>query len=953
MSRSTLTAMLLALGTAAPGSNPPALPRETVDTSLPASHGAVLAVKAGEDLEHVLSLARPGDIVALQAGAVFRGPITLPVKPPGSDWIVVRSDAPDSALPPPGTRVDPSRAPALAVIEAAAGSALRTSAGAHHFRFIGLEIRPAAGVALLNLVELGGGETSLDAVPHHLIFDRCYIHGDPAKGTRRGIALNSAYTAVVDSFLADFKEEAGEAQAIAGWEGPGPFRIENNYLEGATENILFGGADPVIRDLVPSDIEVRHNHITKPLAWKKGDSAYEGGGWVVKNLFELKNARRVLVDGNVLENNWADGQTGYAVLFTVRNQDGTAPWSSVEDVTFSNNLVKGTGSGINILGTDDNHPSGRAQRIAIRNNLFLDVGGPRWGGGGTFLQILQGAPDVTVAHNTVIQTGNVITAEGTPHQSFLFVDNIAPANAYGITGTGTPSGLRTLEAYFPAASVRRNVIPGGNASVYPKDNFFPASLDDVGFVARQGDDYRLIDKSPYRRAATDGKDVGVDMDALQSATSGAASAVPPPRTPVNRRPAGAVEPVPHGGVSLVAVVFWAAVGLVGYTLVGYPLLMALWARLGGRSHRRWGPRTVPFRRPGGRPPFVSVVVVAQDEAPRIGARIENLLSLDYPRESLEILIASDGSRDATVEIAREYAPLGVQVLAFHARRGKPAVLNEVVPRARGEIVLLADARQRFAPVALRVLVDAFRDPAVGAVSGELELLDGPSGSGVAGGVGFYWRYEKCIRRWESAVDSTVGATGAIYAIRKALFEPLPEDTLLDDVLIPVRIAARGYRVLFEGRAKAFDRPPDRAAYEMRRKIRTIAGTFQLVARHPWVVSPWRTRLWLQTLSHKGLRLLLPVAFVAALLSSLALAHRPVYRLVIAAQAVFYGLALLGCALRHARVRVPLLTAPYVVCLLNWATVVAFVRYVRGRQAVTWERAAASHRPVDAVDGVPF
>ncbi len=333
----------------------------------------------------------------------------------------------------------------------------------------------------------------------------------PRRGSRRGIALNGREIAVVDSYLSDFKEAGADTQAIAGWNGPGPFKMINNTLEGAAENILFGGADPAIPDLIPSDIEIRRNLFRKPLSWKKGDPSFEGTAWTVKNLLELKNARRVLVDGNIFENNWADAQSGFAILFTVRNQDGSSPWSAVEDVTFTNNVVRHTGSGVNVLGKDDAAPSGPARRIAIRNNLFDDVGGSRWGGGGRLLQLLNGVADLAFEHNTCLHTGNAVTAEGAVHTGFVFRNNIVLQNDYGVTGAGKASGKSTLDAFFPDAQFVRNVIVGGDASVYPPDNFFPRSVDQVGFMDRERGDYRLAKSSRYTRAATDGKDAGVDF----------------------------------------------------------------------------------------------------------------------------------------------------------------------------------------------------------------------------------------------------------------------------------------------------------------------------------------------------------------------------------------------------------------------------------------------------------
>src|SRR4029453_866918 len=213
------------------------------------------------------------------------------------------------------------------------------------------------------------------------------------------------------------------------------------------------------------------------------------------------------IEGNRLENNWAQAQNGFAVLFTVRNQDGSAPWSTVEDVTFRDNVVSHTASGINILARDDNAPSGQARGIAIVNNLFEDVGGERWGGGGRLFQILDGAADVVIEHNTALHAGNIVTVAGRPSTGFVFRNNIAVHNEYGIVGDGTGPGTATLQAYFPGAAFRRNVVVGADPGSSPGDNFFPRALAQVGFVGGSPPSYRLAPASPYRGAATDGRDV--------------------------------------------------------------------------------------------------------------------------------------------------------------------------------------------------------------------------------------------------------------------------------------------------------------------------------------------------------------------------------------------------------------------------------------------------------------
>jgi cellulose synthase/poly-beta-1,6-N-acetylglucosamine synthase-like glycosyltransferase len=375
--------------------------------------------------------------------------------------------------------------------------------------------------------------------------------------------------------------------------------------------------------------------------------------------------------------------------------------------------------------------------------------------------------------------------------------------------------------------------------------------------------------------------------------------------------------------------FWSSVALLVYTHVGYAALIWTLSWLRPRP-----PRWVTIEPP------ISVVIVAHNEASRIEEKLRNLLALDYPQDRLEILIGTDGCTDSTVDRARAFEDAGVKVVAFETRRGKAAVLNDLMAKARGEIVVLADARQRFEAGTVRALVESFGDPRVGAVSGELIFTDVAEGPGVAQGVGFYWRCEKLIRRSESRVSSTVGATGAIYAIRRALFEPILDDTILDDVLIPLRIARRGYRVLFEPRARAYDRVATSTREELTRKIRTIAGNFQLFARERWLLNPFENRLWFQTLSHKGLRLVAPLLLGMALAINFLLTAEPMYRVTLVAQLLFFATALGGYALQNAGRKNPILALSYTVCLFTWATMVGFFRFASGQQHVTWEKEEA-------------
>ncbi|MFN7948939.1 MAG: hypothetical protein U0Z53_26535 [Blastocatellia bacterium] len=588
----------------------PELPRTFLETSYQPATGRTITVPAGGDLQSAIYNAQPGDVITLQAGATYTGNFTLPVKS-GSNWIIIRTSTADSVLPAPGTRMTPDKSALLArVVSPNADAAMKTQSGAHHYRFIGLEFTIGTGVSPnYGVVQFGAGDGSqstLDAVPHDLIIDRCWIHGNPTGDVSRGVALNSASSAVIDSYISDCHGVGFDTQAIAGWNGPGPFKIVNNYLEGAAENVLFGGSDPHIANLVPSDIEFRQNYCTKPLSWKTDDPTYAGRHWSVKNIFELKNAQRVLADGNIFEHNWVDAQNGYSILFTVRNQDGTAPWSVVQDVTFTNNTVRGVSSAINVLGRDYNYPSQQVARVKIKNNLFDQVTWDTWGGRGHFLLITDSA-DVRIENNTIMQTGNLCSAYGVVSTGFVFQNNIAPHNEYGLTGDGTSSGTATLNTYFPGSVFVGNVLAGGKSSLYPAGNYFPATLDDIGFVSRSTGNYRLSSASPYRNGGTDGKDPGVDFDALNNAQTGSASAgvVSPTPTPTPT-PAPTPTPVPSGNSATVSFVSadsttkgnWkTGYGSDGYNVIGDTSFIPAWASIktSGNLSYTWAGSTTDAR----------------------------------------------------------------------------------------------------------------------------------------------------------------------------------------------------------------------------------------------------------------------------------------------------------------------------------------------------------------------
>lgn len=367
--------------------------------------------------------------------------------------------------------------------------------------------------------------------------------------------------------------------------------------------------------------------------------------------------------------------------------------------------------------------------------------------------------------------------------------------------------------------------------------------------------------------------------------------------------------------------FWISAVIVGYVYVGYPGLLALWARLADRR-----PRRTPYA--AGAWPSISIVIAARNEAARLPSRVDNLLAQDYPGTS-EIIVVSDGSTD-NPHTALERFGSAVRVLDVPAG-GKPRALNAGVAASNGDILVFADARQRFAAGALTSLVSNFADPGVGGATGELVLdcehegVDTPVGDGI----GLYWKYEKWLRRNESRVWSTLGATGAIYALRRRCWTPLPEATLLDDVLAPMRAVLDGCRVVFDDAAVAYDRASLDAAAESRRKTRTLAGNYQILAQEPRLLIPFVNPVWLQYVSHKIGRLVVPWALVGLLISTIALAQRHVlFALILAAQGVFYGLALSGALFQ---VRDRLARIAYTFVMMNVSAVAGLLALRRVRE----------------------
>ena len=329
--------------------------------------------------------------------------------------------------------------------------------------------------------------------------------------------------------------------------------------------------------------------------------------------------------------------------------------------------------------------------------------------------------------------------------------------------------------------------------------------------------------------------------------------------------------------------FWLSLLFICYVYFGYPSLLALARRVTSRPvHKAYCE------------PSVSIVIAAYNERDRLGKKIQNCLSLDYPKEQLQIIVSLDGSTDGSEFLLRTFASQGVTVVRSRSHRGKPSALNAAMRHATGEIVVFADVRQTFHPAVIRELTANFADDRVGVASGELILTDGTQAEARTD-VGIYWRYEKAIRSLESEIHSVPGATGAIYAIRRESYRNLPENTLIDDALLPMRIVLGGKRAVLDPAAKAYDTVACCPNAEFGRKVRTLAGNYQLLTQLPELLVPWRNPIFFQFLSHKIGRLLVPYALLALFISNLFMI-RGVYALTLSLQVVWYAFASIGYVL---------------------------------------------------------
>ena len=515
----------------------PTLPQVFLNTVAPAAPdvgGAVISVASGDNLQLALDTAQPGDVVELAAGATFTGNFVLKNKGATSKWITIRPSN-FAGLPAEGSRMTPTIAAALNLPRIETGNtanAIGFANGAHHYRFTGIDVGMKASVsttfALIN-TESATGQGTLADVPNNLVFDRMFVHGFATQTVRRCFTLNSASTAVIDSYVSDCHELGSDSQAIAVWNGPGPFKIVNNYLEAAGENVIFGGTDPSIVNLVPSDVEIRRNHFFKQTSWKSPKQ------WLVKNLLELKNAQRVLIEGNVIQNSWSDGQNGLGVGFKSVNQSGGCSWCVTQDVTYQLNFLTNVGAGYNIAGAPDNNfPTIHARRIMLVNNVTSNINTGLFDGDGRLFLFSGDPKDVLIAHNTMLGATNaalVFGPAGTTTVNFMARDNLFGGGRYAVLGDNTQGGdafalyaqggflMQTVFIGDPAISGTSNYGP---PNLYQVQQFFEGSYTTatVGFANFAGGDYSLLSTSAYKNRGTDGTDIGANIAAVNAAIAG-------------------------------------------------------------------------------------------------------------------------------------------------------------------------------------------------------------------------------------------------------------------------------------------------------------------------------------------------------------------------------------------------------------------------------------------------
>jgi hypothetical protein len=472
------------------------------------ARAASVSVSAAGDLQAALNQAKGGDTITLAAGATFTGHYQLTPNPSGR-WITIQS----SALPslPAGQRVSSTQANRMPkLVTPDAGAVLVIPSRANHYRLVGIEFTEKPGVYVQDLIQAGtASETTVAALPHDLDFDRVYVHALLPTGGKRGLALNSGKTTIENSSFENFVSDWQDTQAIAGWNGSGPYRIENNFLQAGGEIVAFGGATTSIRGVIPSDIVIQNNDFFKPTDWWDGDPHHTGPHIRAKNHFELKNAQRVLVQNNTFTNNMVGAdQVGCTMLLTVRDEGGQVPWATVSHITVQNNVFRHVAGGLFLAG-HDHDGGGSAVNLVIRNNLFVDLG--VMGGDGRLFEIVSGVQNAVIDHNTAFPSGWLVVFAGTASHHVNLTNNIFTAGA-GVAGDGGNRGEVSMRTFDPDGSFDHNLViqpdPSHYVGTHFHNNQFAPSIAAVGFTNPAAGNYRLAANSPYRGKAQNGTDWG-------------------------------------------------------------------------------------------------------------------------------------------------------------------------------------------------------------------------------------------------------------------------------------------------------------------------------------------------------------------------------------------------------------------------------------------------------------
>lgn len=541
----------------------PTLPQASVNATFPDTTGYTVTNVTSGQLQTAIDNAScnpNGTLLQLPKGDVEIGSFTLPLKTCGSgQWIIITTVG--VTLPPQGTRLDPSLyVGQLARISnsksATTAIATANDAPVNHYWFSGVEIETSSSYTY-SIIDIGTTSAVPPHLPSYIVFDRCYMHARATDSLFRVIDVNGSNIGIMDSYISEAHQPGFDTQAIHGFSGAGPLLIQNNFLEGAGENILWGGGGiPTTQspyNLFWTDVTIRGNHFYKPLAWRVQDPSYMGIHWTVKNLYESKGSIRTLIENNVFDQTWMDAQSGDAVLFTPTTQIG--PNTVVQDVTFRYNLIRHAGGGFQITGQDVNIQDGvhRTDRILIQNTLIDDLSGSKWGvsssavASGRFMEVVAGPNAVTVDHVTVSSVDRFgVFANNTIATNFFLTNTIWPWTTYGggISADSTAEGIPAISAWLsgpPTGAVTKDVLIGGPCAKYPTSFSCPAAASGVGFVSYNsgnGGDYRLCTgagspsascagPSPYAAgqsgACPSNTNCGADIAGLNAAIAGVAT----------------------------------------------------------------------------------------------------------------------------------------------------------------------------------------------------------------------------------------------------------------------------------------------------------------------------------------------------------------------------------------------------------------------------------------------